>query len=69
MDKQQAVHEVTEMIISSLKSEIAFHQKKASAALIANEPAICADHLNKQALSIDSLIKLAETYGRVIPSK
>lgn len=69
MEKQQAVRELTEMIISALKSDIAFHQKKASEALSANQPATCADHLNKQAVAIDSLIKLAQTYGRFAPSK
>jgi hypothetical protein len=69
MNKEQGVRGVTELIIKALKSDIAFHQQQASAALTANRPAICADHLNKQAVAIDSLIKLAETYARIAPSK
>ena len=63
MKKQQATSNVTEMIISALKSEIGFHQQKACEALKANLPEVCADHLNKQGVAIDNLIKLAATHA------
>lgn len=61
MEKQQAISGLSKMFISALKFEIGFHQQKACEALNANLPEVCADHLKKQGVAIDNLIKLAAT--------
>lgn len=62
--KQKAMEEISDMLLSRLKSDVSFHQQKASAALSANLPEVCAEHLAKQAVAIADLVKLGETYTK-----